>query len=88
MLVKGGHLGGDEAIDVLIHAGRRARSCAAPRIANGEHVHGTGCALSSAIAAYLAHGTGLAEACREAKHYVAERIADPVRPGRGAPAVL
>jgi hydroxymethylpyrimidine kinase/phosphomethylpyrimidine kinase len=87
VLIKGGHLTGDEAIDVLIHTGGREELRGA-RIANGEHVHGTGCALASAIAAYLAAGKGLAEACREAKHYVADRIADPVRPGRGAPAVL
>jgi hydroxymethylpyrimidine kinase/phosphomethylpyrimidine kinase len=87
VLIKGGHLTGEEAIDVLIHAGGREELRGA-RIANGEHVHGTGCALASAIAANLAAGKGLAEACREAKHYVADRIADPVRPGRGAPAVL
>jgi hydroxymethylpyrimidine kinase/phosphomethylpyrimidine kinase len=91
VLIKGGHLTGDEAlaesIDVLIHGGGR-EEMRGPRIANGEHVHGTGCALSSAIAGYLAAGKGLAEACREAKRYVAERIADPVRPGRGAPAVM
>jgi hydroxymethylpyrimidine kinase/phosphomethylpyrimidine kinase len=87
VLIKGGHLTGEEAIDVLIHAGGREELRGA-RIANGEHVHGTGCALASAIAANLAAGKGLAEACREAKHYVADRIADPVRPGRGAPAVV
>lgn len=87
VLIKGGHLTGEEAIDVLIHAGGREELRGA-RIANGEHVHGTGCALASAIAANLAAGKGLAEACREAKLYVADRIADPVRPGRGAPAVL
>jgi hydroxymethylpyrimidine/phosphomethylpyrimidine kinase len=87
VLVKGGHLAGDEAIDVLFHAGGRDE-LRGPRVAKGEHVHGTGCALASAIAAYLAAGRGLVEACREAKVYVAERIADPVRPGRGAAAVM
>ena len=87
VLIKGGHLIGDESIDVLITSGAR-EELRGPRIANGEQVHGTGCALSSAIAAYLAAGKGLSEACREAKRYVADRIADPVRPGRGAPAVV
>ena len=87
VLIKGGHLGDEEAIDVLIHGGAR-EELRGPRIANGEHVHGTGCALASAIAANLAAGKGLADACREAKRYVADRIADPVRPGRGAPAVM
>lgn len=87
VLVKGGHLGGDESIDILIHAGGR-EEFRAPRVHGGESVHGTGCALSSAIAAYLALGRDLVEACRLAKHYVASRIADPVHPGRGAPAVI
>ncbi|CAN5392887.1 bifunctional hydroxymethylpyrimidine kinase/phosphomethylpyrimidine kinase [soil metagenome] len=86
VLVKGGHLEGDEAIDVLIH-GTTRHEFRGPRIAT-ESVHGTGCALSSAIAAYLALGRDLVVACRDAKQYVAERIANPARPGRGAPAVL
>jgi hydroxymethylpyrimidine/phosphomethylpyrimidine kinase len=87
VLVKGGHLGGDEASDILISAGGR-EELRGSRVRGGESVHGTGCALSSAIAAHLAHGRDLADACRLAKHYVAQRITDPVRPGRGAPAVL
>jgi hydroxymethylpyrimidine kinase/phosphomethylpyrimidine kinase len=87
VLVKGGHLGGDESIDVLIHAGGR-EEFRAPRVQNGEHVHGTGCALSSAIATELALGKGLADACRIAKDFVLERVSDPQTPGRGAPAVL
>ena len=98
VLIKGGHLSDEEAlggpadqsgemIDVLIHGSAR-EELRGPRIANGEHVHGTGCALASAIAANLAAGKGLADACREAKRYVADRIADPARPGRGAPAVM
>jgi hydroxymethylpyrimidine/phosphomethylpyrimidine kinase len=53
-----------------------------------EDVHGTGCALSTAIATYLAQGHELVEACRHAKELVARMIEEPVRPGRGAPAVL
>jgi hydroxymethylpyrimidine/phosphomethylpyrimidine kinase len=87
VLAKGGHLGGDEAIDVLIHSGGR-EELREPRRHGGEHVHGTGCALSSAIAAHLARGRDLVEACRLAKAFVAARIATPERPGRGAAAVL
>lgn len=86
VLVKGGHLGTDESIDVLIHAGT-AEPLTGPRIAS-EDVHGTGCALSSAIATHLALGLPLVEACRSAKCFVAARIASPVRPGRGAPAIV
>jgi hydroxymethylpyrimidine/phosphomethylpyrimidine kinase len=87
VLVKGGHLGGDESVDLLLHAGGR-EELRAPRIRGGDAVHGTGCALSSAIATYLARGRDLLDACRLAKHYVGQRIADPVRPGRGAPGTV
>ncbi len=87
VLVKGGHLGGDEAVDVLLHASGR-EELRAPRTSGGEHVHGTGCALSTAIAAYLAGARDLVEACRLAKAYVASRIAHPARPGRGAASVV
>ncbi|MGE3454157.1 MAG: hydroxymethylpyrimidine/phosphomethylpyrimidine kinase [Kofleriaceae bacterium] len=86
VLVKGGHLAGDESVDLLCHPGG-IELLRAPRIASSD-VHGTGCALSAAIAAQLALGAPLVEACRAAKQFVAERIATPVRPGRGAPAVL
>src|SRR5688572_20529587 len=86
VLVKGGHYGTDQAVDVLCHAGG-IEYIKGPRI-GGEDVHGTGCALSSAIATYLAIGMPLVEACRLAKQFVAERIANPVRPGRGAPSIL
>lgn len=88
VLVKGGHLGGDEAVDILLHASGAREELRGPRIRDGEHVHGTGCALSSAIAGYLAAGRELAEACQLAKDYVRGRIEHPARPGRGAPSVL
>lgn len=86
VLVKGGHLGTDESVDVLCHAGgvEYLRGPRQPR----DNVHGTGCALSSAIATHLAHGLPLVEACRSAKLFVADRIARAVTPGRGAPAAM
>ena len=87
VLIKSGHLEESEATDVLIHGSERLE-LRGTRILDGERVHGTGCALSSAIAAYLAAGRNLGDACREAKQYVVERIAEPVKPGRGAPAVV
>jgi hydroxymethylpyrimidine/phosphomethylpyrimidine kinase len=71
-LVKGGHLGGAEAIDIL-DDGREVLEMSAPRIAT-ENTHGTGCTLSSAIAAYLAAGAPLAEAVRAAKAYLTEAL--------------
>ena len=86
VLVKGGHLGTDESVDVLCHAGG-VEYFRGPRLAQDD-VHGTGCALSSAIATHLALGMPMVEACRAAKQFVAERIAQAVRPGRGAPAAM
>lgn len=87
VLVKGGHLGGERAVDVLVaRAGEHAFD--GPRLPDGEHVHGTGCALSSAIATQLAHGRAMIDAIAEAKAFVAARIAHPAHPGRGAPALV
>ncbi|MBA3538453.1 MAG: hydroxymethylpyrimidine/phosphomethylpyrimidine kinase [Deltaproteobacteria bacterium] len=87
VLVKGGHLGGDESVDVLLE-GESTEVLRAPRIPDGHDVHGTGCALSSAIATHLALGHPLLEAVRAAKLYVASRIAHPAVPGRGARAIV
>ncbi|HEY0195416.1 MAG TPA: bifunctional hydroxymethylpyrimidine kinase/phosphomethylpyrimidine kinase [Kofleriaceae bacterium] len=91
VLVKGGHLVASDpasSIDVLVQPGAAPIELAGRRIERGEHVHGTGCALSSAIATHLALGAGLADACRKAKAYVAARIEHAVSPGRGAAAVV
>lgn len=91
VLIKGGHLGGGsstESIDTLLPArGADVVELRGPRIPGGEHVHGTGCALASAIAAHLALGAELEEACRRAKAQVAAHIAAPVRAGRGAASI-
>jgi hydroxymethylpyrimidine/phosphomethylpyrimidine kinase len=87
VLAKGGHAGGPESVDVLA-AGDLVERLRSSRVAEGEHVHGTGCALSTAIAAHLALGAGLVDACRAAKELVGARLASPVRPGRGAPAIV
>jgi hydroxymethylpyrimidine/phosphomethylpyrimidine kinase len=86
VLVKGGHLGGEQSVDLLCHGGA-LEQFVAPRT-EGDDVHGTGCALSSAIATHLALGLPLVEACRSAKQFVTQRIVNAVRPGRGAPAVV
>lgn len=87
-LIKGGHWGGaSEAIDVLVTP-EGHEVLAGPRFRTDGPIHGTGCALSSAIACNLAAGMPLGEACRAAKSYVAALIADAVYPGRGHGAVL
>lgn len=73
VLIKGGHGHSAESVDLLVDANGVTR-LAARRIAT-SNTHGTGCTLSSAIAAGLAKGRGLATACREAKAYVTDAIA-------------
>lgn len=88
VLVKGGHAGGARSIDHLVAADGTVEALDGPRLPGGHDVHGTGCALSSAIATRLAHGDALLDACRAAKAFVAERIAHAVSPGRGARAII
>ncbi|HVK75027.1 MAG TPA: hydroxymethylpyrimidine/phosphomethylpyrimidine kinase [Kofleriaceae bacterium] len=88
VLIKGGHWGSaTEAIDVLVTPDGHA-VLTGPRFATDGPVHGTGCALATAIACNLAAGQRLEEACRAAKAYVAALIADAGQPGRGRLAVL
>jgi len=83
VLIKGGHGQGAESIDYLIDANGTIK-LAAPRIAT-KNTHGTGCSLSSAIAAGLAKGEGMETAVRHAKAWVSAAIAaaDRFSVGRG-----
>ncbi len=72
VLMKGGHLAGDEAVDLLVTADG-VRRFAAPKIAS-PNTHGTGCTLSSAIAAHVALGLPLVEAVAAAKAFVRAAI--------------
>jgi hydroxymethylpyrimidine/phosphomethylpyrimidine kinase len=74
VLLKGGHLAGDEVVDVLLQAGTTPQRLASPRIVS-HNVHGTGCTLSSAIAAHLALGHPLAEAVSLARRFILAAIA-------------
>jgi hydroxymethylpyrimidine/phosphomethylpyrimidine kinase len=82
VLIKGGHGGGPESVDLLVDADGCARF-AAPR-SETKNTHGTGCTLSSAIAAGLAKGHALADAVRDAKAYITAAIAAADRLGVGA----
>ena len=73
VLIKGGHGQGAESTDYLISA-ERVIVLASPRIAT-QNTHGTGCSLSSAIAAELAKGKDLEAAVRSAKAYISAAIA-------------
>jgi len=80
-LVKGGHLAGDEVVDVLVTEGA-VRRFARPRI-DTTSTHGTGCTLSAAIAAGLALGRPLEQAVADALDFVYRAIAAAPGLGRG-----
>ncbi len=78
-LVKGGHMEGNEVVDVLVDA-EGERVWRRPRLAT-RHTHGTGCTLSAAIAAGLAHGRPLREAVDDGLDFAHRAIA--AAPGLG-----
>jgi hydroxymethylpyrimidine/phosphomethylpyrimidine kinase len=81
VLVKGGHLEGTEATDLF--ADGRTETWIAAEWIDTPHTHGTGCTLSSAIAAHLAKGTPLLEAVRAGKAFVTEAIRHALEIGEG-----
>ena len=85
VLLKGGHLAGDVVSDLLLDASGSPHWMRAPRI-HTANTHGTGCTLSSAIAAHLALGCSLREAVEAARAYVRGAInaGAGVRTGAGS----
>lgn len=73
VLLKGGHFTGDKSPDCLAIKSEDTRWFEAERIET-ENTHGTGCTLSSAIAAYLARGFNLEEAVSGGKKYINSAI--------------
>lgn len=84
VLMKGGHAEGDICTDLLILKDLPTIKLEAPRI-DTQHTHGTGCTLSSAIAAGLGKGLSMQEALREAHTYLqaAIRSANKLHVGNG-----
>jgi hydroxymethylpyrimidine/phosphomethylpyrimidine kinase len=78
-LVKGGHLAGDQAIDLLWDGAEFLRLPA--RRIETPHTHGSGCTYSAAIVALLARGETLTSAVRQAKDFISRAIASA--PGIG-----
>lgn len=72
VLVKGGHLPGEQSVDVLVSADG-ARRFAAQRVRT-SHTHGTGCTLSSAIACRLVLGDDVPDAVAAAKAYLTRAL--------------
>ncbi|MDD2879339.1 MAG: bifunctional hydroxymethylpyrimidine kinase/phosphomethylpyrimidine kinase [Rhodoferax sp.] len=73
VLLKGGHLAGDTVTDLLLEAAKEPLWMHAPRI-HTANTHGTGCTLSSAIAAHLALGAALPEAVQKARAFVRQAL--------------
>jgi hydroxymethylpyrimidine/phosphomethylpyrimidine kinase len=83
VFLKGGHLAGSEAID-LLHDGDKMIELSAPRVAT-KNTHGTGCTLSAALAALLPQTPDVPTAARRAKSYLTSALkrADELNVGRG-----
>lgn len=84
LLMKGGHLGKEEMADILYMKDQAPIRFTVPAI-DTFNSHGTGCTLSSAIAAYLALGKDLREAVRMAKQYITTALSEGanVKTGHG-----
>jgi hydroxymethylpyrimidine/phosphomethylpyrimidine kinase len=82
VLIKGGHLPGPAAVDIL-YDGLNFAEFSAPRV-DTRNTHGTGCTYAAAIAAMLGHHQPLPEAVRIAKQYVTAAIVHGFALGRGA----
>jgi hydroxymethylpyrimidine/phosphomethylpyrimidine kinase len=85
VVLKGGHLPGDTVIDLLVTQTGEKVWMEAPRI-HSPNTHGTGCTLSSAMAAHLALGASLVEAVQQARIYVRDALqaGSQVRTGQGS----
>lgn len=84
VVIKGGHLGSDsDALDLLFD-GHGFIEFAGERIA-GAGAHGTGCAFSAALAAWLARGEDLEQAVRKAKGFVTRALRYAFQLGEGRP---
>ena len=83
VLLKGGHLSGVQSVDAFAHDGQ-IETLSAPRVTT-QNTHGTGCTLSSAIAAHIARGADLSDAVHAGKDYISAAIdhADDLRVGTG-----
>ncbi len=81
VVVKGGHMTGEEATDIL-YDGQSFRRLSSPRLETAN-THGTGCTFSSAITAYLARGYSFFDAVQNAKTYIFGAIEHSLDIGKG-----
>ena len=76
VLIKGGHSEGNEVSDYLFEVGKECPECYTIRRVDTVNTHGTGCTLSSAIAANLALGYDLHKSVARAKDYISKAISE------------
>ncbi len=81
VIIKGGHMAGDDLVDLLFHDGTFV-PFHTTRIQT-RNTHGTGCTFAAAVAAHLAIGHGLPEATSRAQAYVAGAIRHGLAVGQG-----
>ena len=82
VVMKGGHLSGDKAIDTIYFADGTTLKVESERIQTTQ-THGTGCTFSAALTACLAKGLDMKEAIVEAKKFVQLAISHPLNIGHG-----
>jgi hydroxymethylpyrimidine kinase/phosphomethylpyrimidine kinase len=82
VLVKGGHLKDDNAVDIL-YDGKRYYSFSLPRLPT-KKAHGSGCTLSALITGLLALGEPPVDAVQKAKHITWAMIQEGYAPGKGS----
>ena len=85
VLLKGGHLSGDKAVDLLFD-GEKYYQFEKDKL--NKDVRGTGCVFSSALAAYLVQGEKVPDAVKKAKNYITKVIKDSYRLGKGRPQIV
>ena len=82
VLAKGGHLPGDDIVDILLTEGGEESIFTSAR-RHTRHTHGTGCTLASALATGIAQGMSLIAAVTRARRYLDQAIASAPGFGRG-----
>lgn len=82
VVMKGGHLKGEEAVDYVFIPGEKVIKISTNRV-DTKHTHGTGCTFSAAITAGIAKGATIQEAIIEAKKFVHLAISHPLNIGHG-----
>ena len=81
VLIKGGHFMAESSIDYLFD-GKNFLEFSAPRV-NTKNIHGTGCTLSSAIAASLSLGLNMEDALQKSKEYITNALKKSFKVGKG-----